>query len=113
MNCPGDKGIHCCYDMNLALNWQGLPVGFDPGDDSYVGHYVLCRDGTGDGASINFCPFCGAVLPGAYVTDWELHDKCERCHWTGPRDSDMMPSCICSRDYEELKRIQDETNQSN
>jgi hypothetical protein len=89
-------------------------LGHDPGDDLCGASYVLpTDDNLSEGYCLNFCPFCGTVLPGALVTDWEKHENCDACHWTGPQNSAMMPKCICSKGYEELKRTQDETNQSN
>lgn len=107
-----EKEPHCCVEM--SGNVSDRMLGYDPGDDSYVGGYLLPTEGNlEEGPCLNFCPFCGTVLPGALVTDWEKHSDCDACHWTGPRDSAMMPKCICSKGYEELKKIQDEENSEN
>ena len=89
--------MHCCREMEDALKEKRLEH-HDDGDP--LGSYTLSAP---DYLCINFCPFCGKVLPGALVTDWELHEKCEACHWAGrPRDK---PRCICSKTYGELSRI--------
>lgn len=106
-NYPEGKGEHCCEDMNLAINWNPS-IGFEDGSYSLALEGNFC-----DGPCLNFCPFCGTVLPGALVTNWELHKKCEHCHWTGHKESAKMPPCVCSKGYEELKRAQDEANKSN
>ena len=114
-----DKGIHCCHDMHMSLtDWDSVPLEYENIED--VGARYGLRDLKSEdptAISINFCPFCGEVLPGAFITDWDKHPECERCHWTSDGNSAMIPSddrppCICSRSYEELKRIQNETNQS-
>lgn len=113
-NCPEDKGQHCCYSMALAVDWD-KSVTFDVfinGEGEEARDYSLNENGR-SGSTLNFCPFCGSVLPGAYVTDWELHEKCESCHWTGSREDANIPLCICSKSYEELKAKQDEANSSN
>lgn len=102
---------YCCKELEDADNDEKVGIEYvDSGDPG--GAYTL---GPPTYLYINFCPWCGSVLPGALVTDWELHEKCERCHWTCDGNSDRMPEppCICSKGYEELKRIQDETHSSN
>ena len=102
--------MHCCRDIDDAI--RNNLIGFDPGDDLHSRGYTLSMEnsGSGDGLCINFCPFCASVLPGALVTDWGKHSECLRCHWTGPPNDAIMPKCICSQGYEELKRIKDEAN---
>ena len=94
---------NCCQQLLNAILDESIkhqPDGYEC--------YTISR-----GTILNYCPFCGKVLPGALVTDWELHEKCERCHWTGRRNDAKIPPCICSKNYEELKKIQDETHPSN
>jgi hypothetical protein len=101
---------HCCRDMYLSLTeWNEVPLMYETAEDTGP-HYGL-RDLESEvpsAISINFCPFCGTALPGALVTNWEKHEKCQRCHWTGPRDPDIMPPCICSSRYDELQKLQEE-----
>jgi hypothetical protein len=102
-----DKTNHCCGEIKASI---------DEGDIIYDTEEWVCyslQGPKGRAGIVNFCPFCGTVLPGALVTDWEKHENCDACHWTGPPNPAIMPKCICSQGYEELKRIQDETNQSN
>jgi hypothetical protein len=100
--------------MALAIDWDKSVI-FDTfinGEGEEARDYSFNENGRG-GTTFNFCPFCGSVLPGAYVTDWELHKKCEACHWTGSREDASIPPCSCSKSYEELKAKQDEANSSN
>jgi len=106
----GEEVEHCCESIRGSLGSRAgwAKIQHTPADSGGRGEDYSFYDRGRSGSSMNFCPFCGSVLPGAFLTNWSLHEKCKACHSScDGMSKDNALKCICSKGYEELKEMQD------